>query len=853
MKSVTRDSARATRDFVCVLKTQPGKRGAKLYRGDAFGEPEQYDAGFRFTAERIECPTFEAVVEVLRQVQASPSHFVIHAEPLPEALERMAAGVPLARRLYDSEDGAAAYRPAEHRYLILDDDEGRGRPAMSGMPEAADEAYREMPEELRGCRMAFFPSAGAHRAPRLRGKWVVELARPIGEAEARHIAKRLGFDPSVCGGVQPNYFANPIFVDCKDPLAGWRDPQLFAGRAYDPPAYVPDASEAVGMGERGEVAAPDDAPADAPERLVHFARVLRPAFERGGRIESNGLLHLFGWALGQEWKRSDLAAVLALLAEPVARKRAEHYHVLSNARALEGPGAAREWLENDFDAVDEALAYCGDEMLWRWEQRVEARRAANDVDLGRDAFHAAEVREGDDVTSPVILVTRSGGTPSYFVRDLRRDDGTYLECGSHSLIATMRETNAYTVVPIHEKRATRTIRDITDSDARCIDGVEWDFSRPGGIVFDAASNRMVAGVECPRIAPRFDRQVEAWLRALASDSEARLAALHEWIASTRQDRIHRLATALLVVGPHGVGKSVLAAICARLWGALEPVDLGHVVKQFNSSMKSTPIVLDDECKTLGRRLVSTAEFRKLIADRVRKFEPKGKEQRTLHGAQRFILTCNDVANFTFADSVGVGAVDAIAERLLRLVVKECDGRRVRALLDGCRRSDGELDFERCVGHFEFIRQTVSVPDARARFLGSDPDKEAARMAVLANTLDDNAALFERVRAVLTGGRKSQPQREAALFVAAGALWVKPEGLATALTVDGEGHWTSPRVRSAIASFRGMRSHVKVDGVSIRAVEIDTMRIVDALELDEEARKQVRCTLEASAQPKAAAR
>jgi hypothetical protein len=100
--------------------------------------------------------------------------------------------------------------------------------------------------------------------------------------------------------------------------------------------------------------------------------------------------------------------------------------------------------------------------------------------------------------------------------------------------------------------------------------------------YDEGAARLVIGF--PRAcetAPAFDAAADAWLRALAG---AKHAALSEWIAGTHQRHIARPAAALALIGRHSIGKTLLAAACARLWGALEPVPMAAVVATFNASM-----------------------------------------------------------------------------------------------------------------------------------------------------------------------------------------------------------------------------------------------------------------------------
>ena len=435
------------------------------------------------------------------------------------------------------------------------------------------------------------------------------------------------------------------------------------------------------------------------------------------------------------------------------------------------------------------------------------------------------------VDVPILLQSRKS-PPSFFLFDPRTPTPTYLECGKHSLHRAIDEFAA-SYIPTSYKGKTLPITEILKDHAATVGGVEWDFGAPGGIVYDRAGDRMVGGIACPVIAARYDAGVEAWLVALTRDA-AHLAALKEWIASTRQDTIHRLATCLLVVGPHSIGKTLLAVVCARLWGASVPVPLAHVVKQFNSSMATTPIVLDDEASTLARKMITTEDFRTLIQNRERNYEPKGHEMRRLHGAQRFVVTANDLDAFTFSNGAGVGAVEAVAERLLLIDVPADTAEPVRAALDALRDGNGEIDFGRLLGHFEHVRCTTVVPDGRVRFLGAAPDKAAAQTAVTTSIVQAAEALFEVVARVMTDGRPYGMPNDPAIFIQGGMLWARPVRIAetwAATHVRGPA-LTLGDVHKALSPFRGPRSCLRRGALVVKAWELDVPRLANALGLND---------------------
>lgn len=566
-----------------------------------------------------------------------------------------------------------------------------------------------------------------------------------------------------------------------------------------------------------DVAQLDD---DLRARLDRAIELIEPYYELGSR-------HHLSIALGGYLRNRELPALAARYLvsqlpskDPAARVR--------DALWAFDPGVSRPRGASD-------LRELAPELLTALDALGLSTKSVRDFaakQAGRLAGTEPRFVTGNNPAEPIFAVTRTGGSASYFVLDCREGrEGTYVECGQHAVHATIRETNAYGYIPTHtggERSRKRSVADLTDQHARTIDGVEWDFARSGAMVFDPESNKMLCGVTCPEIEPRRDEAVDAWLRSIAGGDE-RLGALHEWIGSTRQNAIHRLATALLIIGPHGIGKSMFAVACARLWGAPVPVDLSHVVKQFNASMTACPIVADDECRTLARKLISTEDFRSLVQNRVRQFEPKNKEMRMLHGAQRFVLSTNDLCAFTFSNVLGAGAVDAIAERLLQIVITEANAPRVRSLLDACRRPDKEIDFDRFTGHFKWIQETTELPDGCTRFLGSDPNKDAARSAVVASMIEAHEELFGRIRAVFDGNRHTG--QSDSILRAAGSLWVHPQKLADQLCIAGA-RYDSKAVRVAIGPFRGTRSCFKDgSGKTVHAVELDVLRLADALGIE----------------------
>lgn len=335
--------------YAATILTSPHGRATKLYRGDAMAKPLDYDAGFAFRAEALECETFSEFATALSLL--APNEFLIRGEIAPTYAEGFSKGLAYPRRVIDRGAELPTFTPAARRWLVLDFD-ATATPFDPGDPQASIRQWQAtLPAELRAAESAFFLSASSHRSPTVRGKLLVALAEPLDDSQARAYAAQVGADPSVCGAVQPNYFAAPIFDGCEDPLAGRRAPLTFAGA----PARLPRIAPASASKQELTASAPlpDDTPEPTPDAIA-IAEAIGDRWLDGDRVVSNAWLHMAGWLLGKGWNKADVGALLALLdaREPDADKRREHRHILGNAAQLSGPGAAREWLGSDFQKVD---------------------------------------------------------------------------------------------------------------------------------------------------------------------------------------------------------------------------------------------------------------------------------------------------------------------------------------------------------------------------------------------------------------------------------------------------------------------------------------------------------------------
>lgn len=758
-----------TQHSVTFLFSPSGRRFCKSF-SDVAQPPQAYDNIRTVSAARWEGEWCE-LVALLGQVPHNTC--LIRGDLTPEAWSDVNAGTHILRRLHAKGDDVATLREEAHAWVVLDFDH-TDAPFGADAGAAVRAWHDGLPGELRAARSAFYLSASSHQHATVRGHLLVELDRPIGTEEAKALAKRYGADTSVQSPAQPNYFAHPVFDGCTDPLAGRRGPYVFDGTplAVDVNTTAPKKTRKnMGTAHVGELPAPE--PTD---RVIELAALpgLEARWLAGGRVETNAWLALCGWLLACGWSRGELVALLFCLdnGESDEAKKAEHLHILGNARAVEGPGAAREWLGELFGVVDNFLGQPNDPL-----SRAIAAHCS-----------PASVAVEDDYLPPMF--STSDGTTCYVRIDATRDyapvspkvlEGALRQYGHGNLLRSSdgeRAIKGSTLIQTHPITKKPTVVDL------CVgSSTTWDNVGIG----------LTIGRKLPEGPAECDLDVIAWLELLAGD---KFVPLCEWLASCQQKYIGIPATALLLLGPGGVGKTLLGTALARMWGAVGPTSLKGVVSKFNYGAGEHPIVLDDEAECLGSGKVSSEQFRQLVQDDSMTVEPKGREKITVRGCHRYIITANDASAIRFK-GVGAEGVAAIADRFLRLEIPRERRAELVAALKKMGRKFGRIDIDRIVRTLRWIGDNVVLDgDACERFLGSDPDTVGARRAVTAAILEEQPDIVDALRRAIDG----ETDHADALYLRGDTLWVRPTQLATALGYD-DRTIDAPTVRATIKPWR----------------------------------------------------
>jgi hypothetical protein len=454
----------------------------------------------------------------------------------------------------------------------------------------------------------------------------------------------------------------------------------------------------------------------------------------------------------------------------------------------------------------------------RYGRRAAARR--HNAEPHKDPFHAPDADEIPADTGAVFVVTQDGNEMWHY--DPRVE--SYTPVGMRALHASLKASgaDAYVTAMVGPKFVSpQTL--LNEGPTTLVEHVHVDFTRGRGAWLDGKLMRV--GVPSPEIAPAYDRCADAWLRALAGTAYPALAV---FVASCAQQHLHRPAVSLVLLGPHSIGKSVLAKALARMWGVTHPVTLRAVIDKFNSTISRCPIVLDDECHALKAKLLSTEQFRDLVQSEARDIEPKGLEKRTLLGCQRFMITGNDASDLRFTDVSGPGAVEAMAARMLLVNVEHDRRVDLEALLAAVHSEPGRVDMDRLAGHLAWIQASTAV--GGERFIGSSlADAGASAAALVRGVVEANADLFDRLRATLEGTRKP----DKAIMLERGSVWVRAVELVGVLQSGGE-FWDATRVARSLAPFRTSRVHVRTAAGVQRAWELDVVRLVEAVGADADA-------------------
>ena len=216
------------------------------------------------------------------------------------------------------------------------------------------------------------------------------------------------------------------------------------------------------------------------------------------------------------------------------------------------------------------------------------------------------------------------------------------------------------------------------------------------------------------ITPRFDLQIDTWLRLLGGTAADKLL---DWIATITD--LSRPTCALYVYGSKGSGKTMLAEGLARLWSDT-PTMLDSLVGPFNSRLAECPLVFADE--ELPKEMTS-GSLRSLVARSSHPLRRKNIPEAGITGCIRLIISANDADLLKFdTEDFSSDSIDAIAERFLSIATNSWVGdtevsRAAEYLksIGGRTATDDWVTGDRIAGHALWLKETRKV-DVGSRWL-----------------------------------------------------------------------------------------------------------------------------------------
>jgi hypothetical protein len=209
------------------------------------------------------------------------------------------------------------------------------------------------------------------------------------------------------------------------------------------------------------------------------------------------------------------------------------------------------------------------------------------------------------------------------------------------------------------------------------------------------------------LTPRFDPQIDAWLRLLGGQYSEKLL---DWMATVAD--LARPTCAIYLIGRKGAGKSMFAHGLSRLWSSGGPTSALQVLgSNFNGGLVDCPLILADEAlpARFGARAMS-AEIREIIGSSSRPLLRKFLADARIEGSIRLVLAANHdrlLSEMMRHEDRSAADIEAVAERFL---VVRAPPEAASFLLDigGRQATEGWVDGDGIAKHALWLRRNRAV-------------------------------------------------------------------------------------------------------------------------------------------------
>ena len=233
-----------------------------------------------------------------------------------------------------------------------------------------------------------------------------------------------------------------------------------------------------------------------------------------------------------------------------------------------------------------------------------------------------------------------------------------------------------------------------------------------GVVYEWQHKRIAIGRATvdPTLEAREHPKVQEWLIRLGAERSGELL---DWLATFLD--FDQPTCALYIDGPNSVGKGLLAAGIARLFGRSSAVPWSEAMSSFNAAIADCPLVVADE--QVPDNMFSEDQsqaIKRFLGDSGKRLNEKYQPKQQLSGIPRLLITANDDDAFTIYENVSEETRRAIERRIGYIETDEA-AQNYLEQLGGYKTTQSWVDGGKIAEHILWLRDQREV-DRGTRFI-----------------------------------------------------------------------------------------------------------------------------------------